>query len=274
MKVRRLTSLLIAAAAVSASAPAQWPLHVPADAPRTAEGRPDLGGPVPRLSNGRPDLSGVWDNRVPPAGRLGAPMLMSSDGPPVATFFEVGANVPGGLPFTPWAAELQRQRMATFSRDNPDAHCLPIGFMQLHTHSQARKIVQTPYVTVIMYEANYGLRQIFTDGRTLPSGDPQPWWYGYSVGHWDGDTLVVETSGFRDDGWLDVNGSPFTDTLKTTEQFRRASYGRLEVDVTVDDPKAYTKPWTVRINYRLLPGDALIEFVCLENEQSSKHLVN
>ena len=131
--------------------------------------------------------------------------------------------------------------MATNSKDNPDANCLPIGFMQLHTHSQPRKVVQTVNDLVIMYESNYGLRNIFTDGRSLPANDPQPWWYGYSVGKYDGDTLVVETIGLRDEGWLDVNGAPFTSGAKITERFRRPTYGRMEIDITIDDAKAYTQ---------------------------------
>jgi hypothetical protein len=126
-------------------------------------------------------------------------------------------------------------------------------------------------VIVILYEANGGIRQIFTDGRPLPNNDPQPWWYGYSIGKWEGDTLVVETTGFRDGGWLDVNGAPLTDAAKMIERIRRPNYGSLEIDVTVDDPKAYTKPWTaVTIRQRLLPDDELIEFVCAENEKSTQ----
>lgn len=259
-------------ATVSIPLSAQWPSYVPPTIPRAADGTPNLAAPVPRMPDGKPDLSGVWDSRVPPAGRLGAPMVPSLDGAPVATFLNVGANLKEGLPFTPWAAELRRQRMATNSKDNPDAHCLPLGFMQLHTHSQPRKIVQSPNAIVIVYEANAGLRQIFLDGRTLPTGDPQPWWFGYSVGRWDGDTLVVETTGLRDNGWLDVNGSPFTDQARITERFRRVNVGRLEIDVTVEDPRAYTKPWTVRVNQRLLAADELIEFVCHENEKDAQHL--
>jgi hypothetical protein len=258
-------------ATVSISVSAQWPLYVPPGTPRTATGAIDLAAPAPRTRAGTPDLSGVWDSRVPPAGRLGAPMLPSLDGAPVATFPNVGANLKEGLPFTPWAAELRRQRMAANSRDNPDAHCLPLGFMQLHTHSQPRKIVQSASVIVIAYEANAGLRQIFLDGRRLPSADAQPTWYGYSVGHWDGDALVVETTGLRDGGWLDVNGSPFTDAARITERFRRVNFGRMAIDVTVDDPKAYTRPWTIRVNHRLLADDELIEFVC-ENEKDAAHL--
>ncbi len=132
-------------------------------------------------------------------------------------------------------------------------------------------MIQTPSVLLILYEANGGIRQIFTDGRSLPSNDPQPWWYGYSIGKWEGDTLVVETSGFRDDVWLDVNGAPLTSAAKMTERFRRLDYGSLEIEVTVDDPKAYTKPWTAaKIRQRLMPDDELIEFVCAENERSTQ----
>ena len=265
----RIATVLLVLATVSLSA--QWPLYVPPGTPRRDDGSIDLAAPSPRTRDGKPDLSGVWDSRVPPAGRLGAPMVPSLDGAPVATFPDVGANLSGGLPFTPWAADLRRQRMATHSRDNPDAHCLPLGFMQLHTHSQPRKIVQSANVIVIAYEANAGLRQIFLDGRTLPSTDAQPTWYGYSVGRWEGDTLVVDTSGLRDDGWLDVNGSPFTDQAHITERFRRVNFGRMQIDVTVDDPKAYTRPWTIRVNHRLLADDELIEFVC-ENEKDAAHL--
>ena len=161
--------------------------------------------------------------------------------------------------------------MADNSKDNPDAHCLPMGNMQLHTHPQPRKIIQTPDVVVILYEGNAGIRQIFTDGRPLPDNDPQPWWYGYSTGRWDGDTLVVQTSGFRDGGWLDVNGSPLTDAATMTERFRRVNYGNLEIQITVDDPKAYTRPWTVTVNQHVMLDTELIEFICLENEKSTRY---
>jgi hypothetical protein len=265
----RCAFVLVVWATVSLSA--QWPSYVPPKTPRTPDGAIALAAPPPRTADGKLDLSGVWDSRVPPAGRLGAPMLPSTDGAPVATFLNVGANLVDGLPFTSWAADVRRQRMATNSKDNPDAHCLPLGFMQLHTHSQPRKIVQSPTVIVIAYEANAGLRQIFLDGRT-PPGDAQPWWFGYSVGRWDGDTLVVDTTGVRDGGWLDVNGSPFTDQARITERFRRPTFGRLEIDVTVTDAKAYTRPWTVRVNQRLLAADELIEFICHENEKDAAHL--
>ncbi len=165
-----------------------------------------------------------------------------------------------------------KQRRATNSKDNPDALCLPMGLMQFHNHGQPRKMVQTPNELLIIYEANYGLRHIFTDGRKLPDNDATPWWYGYSVGAWDGDTLVVQTTGLRDDGWLDVIGNPLTSAAKLTERFRRPNFGTLEIDVTVDDAKAYTKPWTVRVNQRILLDSELIEFICNENDQFRPYL--
>lgn len=257
----------------SATLSAQWPRFVRPDVPKTADGKTNLDAPPPRLPNGRIDFSGTWESRIPPSGRLGGPMVPSiGDAPPLAAFANIAQNMKEGLPLTAWGAETRRQRMASNSKDNPDANCLPLGFMQLHTHSQPRKIVQTNNDLVIMYESNYGLRNIFTDGRPLPANDPQPWWYGYSIGRYEGDTLVVETIGLRDDGWLDVNGAPFTSAAKITEQFRRPVYGRIEIDVTVEDAKAYTRPWTVRVNWRLGADEELIEFICNENERDAKHL--
>jgi hypothetical protein len=172
----------------------------------------------------------------------------------------------GDLPFQPWAKELMEKRRADNSKDNPDAHCLPMGFLQFHNHPEPRKIIQTPGVIIIIYEANSGLRQIFTDGRALPPKDAQPWWYGYSVGKWEGDTLVVETTNFTDLQWLDVRGSPLTDQAKVTERFRRTNYGTLEIDITVDDPKAYTRPWTTRVNQRIMLNTELIEFICEDRD--------
>jgi hypothetical protein len=204
-----------------------------------------------------------------------APFPYDPSGPPVATFFEAGGNMEGGLPYTPWAAEIRKQRFdVNKAKDNPDANCMPMGFLQFHQQPQPRKIIQTPGLILIEYEANYGLRHIYTDGRKLPpQGEPQPWWYGYSVGHWEGDTLVVETNNLRGaedgpyDGWLDVNGSPHSQQAKFTERFRRPTFGRLIIDTTLEDAKAYTKPWTVRIDQRISVDEEMIEFVCNENQQ-------
>ena len=171
-----------------------------------------------------------------------APFPFDPSAPPVATFFEAGGNMEGGLPYTPWAADLKKQRMDLKDKDNPDANCMPMGFLQFHQQPQPRKIIQTPKLILIEYEANYGLRHIYMDGRKLPpQGEPQPWWYGYSVGHWEGDTLVVETNNLRgaedsvNDGWLDVNGSPYSQQAKFTERFRRPTFGHLSIDITLED---------------------------------------
>lgn len=266
--------------ALAAPAFAQWPDYRNAKAPRTTDGNVDLTAPAPQTADGRPDLSGVWAYMRPPGTPTPAPAAQAAPGAPAeiiplsvrtSQFWNLGASFKDGLPFTPWAAELHRQRVASNSKDNPDAHCLPLGLMQLHTHGQPRKMIQTPGVIVIIYEANGGVRQIFTDGRRLPK-DPEPWWFGYSIGHWDGDTLAVETTGFRDLGWLDVEGSPLTESGKLMERFRRVDYGHLHIEVTIDDPKAYTRPWTVTVPQRLMPDTELIEFVCQENEKDAPHL--
>ncbi len=253
---------------------AQWPDYRAPGAPKTAEGKPDLSGPAPRTADGHPDLSGVWQYQRPPGAPPSAPPASQTAAGPndiiplsvrTSQFWNLGASFKDGLPFQPWAAELHRQRVATNSRDNPDAHCLPLGVMQLHTHGQPRKMIQTPDVIVILYEANAGIRQIFTDGRTLPK-DPEPWWFGYSVGHWEGDTLAVESANFKDLGWLDVEGSPLTETGKIIERFRRPDFGHLEIEVTIDDPKAYTKPFDAVVYSRLMPTSQLSEFVCIDKD--------
>ena len=159
---------------------------------------------------------------------------------PNSQFFEV-AGRGSKLPLQPWAAELKKKRMADNSKDNPDVWCLPIGLMQYHNHPQPRQIVQTKNLMLITYEANYGLRYIYTDGRPAPNNDPQPWWFGYSRGWWEGDERSSSRRrNFRGDeraGWLDVNGSPYTDALKMTERFRRPDFGTLQIDVTIDDPE-------------------------------------
>jgi hypothetical protein len=292
MKNRIASAALLIACAMPLLA--QWEKYATPGVPRDPQGRVQMDARTPRTANGKPDLSGNWvrGDRDPlpqelagvvarGAGDTGAvvveprpaPFPPDPNAPPLATFFDLGANIPGGLPFTPWAADLKKARMATNNKDNPDANCLPMGPTQFHMQPQPRKIVQTANLILILYEANYGLRYIYTDGRKLPpQGDPLSWWYGYSVGHWEGDTLVVETNNLRgadtsaNDGWLDVRGSPYSEQAHFTERFRRPTFGKLEIDVKVEDPKSYTKPFTVRINQRFV-DDEPIEFVCNENQQ-------
>ncbi|HZJ33703.1 MAG TPA: hypothetical protein VFD21_19155 [Vicinamibacterales bacterium] len=275
-----MRQLIVVAALICASAPtmlAQWPRYRMPSVPRTSAGAPDLNAPAPRALDGKPDLSGIWENfRKPGDGPVrSVNAQFFDDRPPslINEFRDIGESVKGGLPLQPWAAALKQQRMTEHSKDNPDAHCLPLGLMQLHTHPDPRRIVQSPSLVVFLYEANYGVRQIHVDGRPAPDNDPQPWWYGYSRGRWDGDTFVVDTTNFRDGGWLDVNGSPMTEAGRMTERFRRPNYGTLTIDITVDDPKAYTRPWSVSLTQRLMVDSEMLEFICLENEQSSKHYV-
>ena len=285
----RVAALLLGIGAVT-SLPvlAQWAPFPTRGVPRTPTGEPNLTAPAPRTADGKPDLSGIWANgrggggggqaqrgqNAQRGGNAGghaaanaAAAAPAADAIPLATFGNVGSGLPGGsAPMQPWAAELVKKRMADNSKDNPDAHCLPMGFMQFHTHPQPRKIIQTPEVIMIIYEANSGLRQIFTDGRPLPGPDAEPWWYGYSVAKWEGDTLVVETRHIRDGEWLDVRGTPLTCGAKVIEKFRRPNYGTLEIEITIDDPKTFTKPWTVRLNQRVMVDTELIEFICEERD--------
>ena len=257
----KMLCLVVIVVAARLSLSAQWLPYATPGVPKTAAGQADLDAPAPRTADGKPDLSGIWRGGGG-GGQRGAP---SDSALPLAAFRNVGAGFKEGLPLQPWAAELLKKRMADNSKDNPEAHCLPMGIMQFHTQGAPRKRIQNPGLIVILYEASSGIRQIFTDGRPIPNNDPQPWWYGYSIGKWEGDTLVVETAGLRDGGWLDINGSPLTDAAKITERFRRVNYGRMEIDVTIDDPKAYTKPWTVRVVQEIMLDTELIEFICLEN---------
>jgi hypothetical protein len=279
-----LRKLFAAAAMLLASASsglfAQWPARATAGVPKTADGKPDLTAPAPRTPDGKPDLSGIWKFVDSPDARSGPAPAAGARSPGIGVripgllqFFDIGSTLKDGLPLQPWAKELRNQRVAENNKDNPDAHCLPIGLGQLDTHPEPRKIIQSPGLIVILYEANAGVRQIFLDGRPLPGKDAEPWWYGYSTGKWDGDTLVVQTSGFRDDGWLDVEGSPLTESGKMTERFRRLNYGNIEIEIAVDDPKAYTKPWTVKVHHRIMLDTELIEFVCQENEKDASHLI-
>jgi len=272
--MKRPFTVLVSAvivAALSTALSAQWPLSPKPGVPKGPDGKPNLTAPTPRTSDGKPDLSGIWmrSDRKPGSEAPGQP--------PLATFGDIGANFQGGLPYRPLALDLVKKRAGGL--DNPDALCLPQGPLEYHLDPQPREILQLPRKIVIVFESNYGLRTIYMDGRPLPKqGEPQPYWHGYSVGHWEGDTLVVQSNNFRGaltdlpgDGWLDGKGDPFTDALTLTERFRRVNFGQLQIDVTIDDPKAYTRPFTVRVEQEIVAdGSEMIEFICHENQKFLK----
>jgi len=248
---------LITLTLLALAAPAQWINYPTPGIPRTADGKPDLAAPTPRTADGKPDLSGLWQ----PASGGADPQ-----------FADIAKEVKGGLPFQKWAADLVKARRAQNNMGDPDGHCQPLGTVKMHLHPYPRKILQLPGMMVILYERDTVYRQIFTDGRALPV-DPQPSFYGYSTAKWEGDTLVVQTIGFKDDLWLDISGTPLTDAAKVTERYHRPSFGKLEIDVTVDDAKAYTKPWTIRVNQTFAADTDLMESFCSENEKDARHLV-
>jgi hypothetical protein len=185
--------------------------------------------------------------------------------------FNMGVDLPGGLPYQPWLAALVQERTANLAIDDPHIRCLPDLFLRAYGLPHYLKFVQTPDILVMLNEMNGVYRQVFSDGRPLPD-DPNPSWQGYSTATWSGDTLVVDSIGFRDDLWIDWDGSVITEAAKIHERIRRPDFGHLEIEVTVDDPKAYTKPWTVTLRQQFAPDTELIDEICNENEKFSKHL--
>ena len=275
-RLNRIPRVACLLACVSLPVSAQWPEYPTSDVPRNDDGSVNVDAPAPRTAWGTPDFTGIWE--IQPGAIGGGTQSREQDQPelseepegtpPLATFFDIGANF--DVPYQDWARELRDQRVADGMKDNPDAHCLPMGHMQFHLHPQPRELIQTEDVLLMLYEGNAGIRQIFLDGRGTPDNDPWPWWYGYSWGRWEDDELVVTTTHMKDT-WLDVNGSPFTSAGTIIERYRRPSYGRMEIDITIDDPTAYTEAFTVRVNHRIMVDTNLIEFVCIENEQSSRY---
>ena len=266
---RAIDVLVIAAGILAATAvgSAQWIGYPTANVPKTGDGKPNLLAAAPRLADGRPDFSGVWRNE----GFTG-PATEGLGAVPRTVFFDLAHGMKDAVPYQPWAAELARKRRSDEARDNPDARCLPIGPLQMLAHPLPKKIVHVPGLLVLLHERNMEFRQIYTDGRQLPA-DPNPSWYGYSAARWEGDTLVVDTNGLRDGLWADFWGSPLTDQARMTERIRRPNFGALEIQVTVTDPKAYTRPWTVNVNQRLGLDLDLLEYACLENEKDVPRLV-
>lgn len=224
---------------------AQWLKHPTAGIPRLPDGSPNLNAPAPMTADGKPDLSGMW-------------------APPTQKYLDnLGAD---GIeiPMTPWAAEVYRAREANHRRDRPSAACLPHSVVDFDTHFTPRKVIQVPGLIVMLFELYHTFRQIHTDGRNLPV-DPEPAWFGYSVGRWEGSTLVVDTRGIHERTWLDDAGHPHSEALHVVERFRRVDFGHMDVQITIDDPKAYTRSWSVSFSWRFVPDTELLDWVCENN---------
>ena len=241
---------LLCSLALAVPLGAQWLDYKTPGIPRTKDGKVSLSAPAPKTADGKPDFSGVWEHKN---ARTTAHYLDNID-----------------IPWQPWAKSLFQQNTEDNQLNNPESRCLPRGVPKADAFD-IHKIVQTPGLIMILYEYQTTFRQIFTDGRELPK-DPNPTWMGYSVGRWEGDTLVVESNGFNGKAWLSGRGNPTSDAMHLTERMRRRDFGHMDVQITIDDPKAYTKPWTITEQATFRPDDELLEYICSENNKDVPHL--
>lgn len=282
MHSRRLIIGVLAAGAIS-FAPAQWLNYRDPKTPRTRDGKPNLSARAPRAFDGKPDLSGVWESEPSPPEEMKrlfgdlSTFAVPGDDPSVFSkyLFNIFSDFkPEEAPMRPEATRLFEARAKDFGKENPTSRCLPAGipFLEGFGDPYPYKIVQAPGVIVMFYELDGTHRQIYTDGRKH-TPDPAPSWLGYSVGQWEGDNLVVDTVGFNDKTWLDAAGHPHSEALHLTERYHRRDFGHMDLQVTIDDPKMYTRPFAVSYAHRLLPDTDIIESICSENEKDKQHLV-
>jgi hypothetical protein len=251
--VATMTIAVVAATAISAVA--QWHEYPTPGIPRTPDGKPNLSAPAPRALDGKPDLSGIWLSARPRFN--------------IALGLKPGETVP----FQPAAKALFDERRANNSKDDPSARCLPTGLPVRATLATPLKLVQTPGLTLILYESRTTYRQVLTDGRPHPRVIDWPSWQGFSIGKWEGDTFVIDTVGFNGKAWLDQAGHPESDALHLTERFRRRDFGHMDMEMIIDDPKMYTRPWSIFAEFVLQADTELLEFICEENEKDAQHLV-
>ncbi len=266
---------------ISSAAHAQWLNYPDPGTPRTRDGKANLTAPAPRALDGKPDLSGVWHvqtlsiaemRRLFGSNLVDGALVLSVPGMELDTISKYAVNIlvdfkPDAAPIRPAAAEIFRRRVTGV--ENREV-CMPIGLPLAGIVSEATKIVQSPKLTVIMYESDGTHRQIYTDGRALPKEIVQPAWLGYSAGKWERDTLVVDSAGFNDKTWLDVSGHPHSEALHLTERYHRRDFGHIDVEATFDDPQMYTQPFTIKYTYNLLPDSDVFENIC-ENEKDRAH---
>jgi hypothetical protein len=272
----RTTWFLIVLAAAPSAVLGQWLNYRTPNLPRRSDGKANLSAPAPRGPDGKPNLSGLWQTESAPAELLKRLIPDATNGAGEEPLSQYFVNIfsdfkPEEVPFQPDAARSFRQRAENFTKLSPISHCLPEGMPMIEMAPAPYKIVQTPGVTFMLYERDTTYRQIYTDGRKLPD-DPQPSWLGYSVGKWDGDSLLVDTIGFNDRGWLDARAHAHSEALRLTERFHRLDLGHMEVQLTIDDPGTYTRPFTIKLKQRLLPDTDLLESYCAENEKDARHM--
>ena len=252
-------AVIVVAWTTTAPAVAQWPSYSWKNMPRTSDGKVDLKAPPRRTADGKVDLSGFWM----PTDRVKHLLNLAAD------------LKPGAVPLRPWAEALYKERIETNGKDHPGVRCWPSGIPEKLNIPDGLKLIQTPDVMIFLHESRTIYRQVFTDGRPLPKVPEaaQPMWMGYSVGRWEGDTFVVETIGQNGKTWLDMRGLPGTEALRVIERYTRPAIGRIYIDVTIDDPEAYTRPWDVRLSWDLQPDTDLIESICEENNRDLPHMV-
>ncbi|MEQ1948274.1 MAG: hypothetical protein ABL995_13865 [Bryobacteraceae bacterium] len=268
MRVILRVGFLVTLGAFAPTVEAQWLSHPTTGIPRNADGKPNLKAPAPRTKEGKPEFSGMWQpaNRLPCNGVT----LVCGDLPASKQFLNIGAENAEPVPYRP--ASLEKMKGYGLA-DDPYLNCITPGGPRMHLLPTMKKVIQTPGLLAILDEYNASFRQIFLDGRPFPE-DPQPSYAGYSVGKWEGDTLVVQSIGYRDDQWLDVQGSPLTNDAKVTEKFRRPNFGSLEIEVTIEDLKSYTKPWTFLVKQDAVLDTEMLDAICLENEKDAAHMKN
>jgi len=259
--------VVLAALSVAVPIGAQWLNYPSSDVPRTKDGKANLSARAPKARDGKPDLSGIWRAEPDPQGK--------AEGVENEIFPRYFANIakdlkPEEMVLRPSADTLFKERVQSEGKNAPEAHCVPVGVPGINTFPSPFKIVQMPRLIIMLYEKDTTYRQIFMDGRQLPR-DPNPSFMGYSVGRWDAETLVVESVGFRDGGWLDRMGHPHGDQLHLTERYRRRDFGHLSIEMTIDDPNTYAKPFTYTQPSVLLPDTDLLEYYCTENEKDIRH---
>ena len=268
----RLAILLL----IASTAPGQWLKYPTPGVPRKADGSVDMTAPAPKLADGKPDFSGIWTTAEPNGRRPGAPDPSTVPGDPAAIaasrqMSNLGAGLEGGLPYQPWLVPLVKEATANLAKDDPHIRCFPDNFLRAYGMPHLLKFVHSPGLLVVLNEMNAGYRQVHTDARPLPKVS-FPQLQGFSTAKWQDDTLVIDTIGIAENTWIDWNGSVLTESAKVREEMRRPDFGHLEIRVTVDDPKAYTKPWTVVIKQRIVVDTELVDEICVENEQSLQHM--